>query len=167
MITAFIEKGDKTGTRLAWLDRWRFHCLGIALPYRLQKVCLLAITLNRSFECCLKTPKDLKFPSSRDRGVTMGQSPLGGQFESHVANCRLTSSCGTVSSRSIWSTPLRIAARNSRRLAIVSSLASAGRRWIESKASSLSLMEILCIKETQNAIPLLHSCGREGLLVAL
>ncbi len=61
-------------------------------------------------------------------------------FESHVANCRLTSSCGIVSPRSIWSTPLRMAARNSTRSAMTSRLAFSGKRSMESKASCLSLM---------------------------
>ncbi len=61
-------------------------------------------------------------------------------FVSHVANCRLTSSCGMVSPRSIWSSPLRMAARNSTRSAMTSRLAFSGKRSIESKANCLSLM---------------------------
>src|ERR1041384_380819 len=61
-------------------------------------------------------------------------------LESHVASCRLTSSCGTVSPRSIWSSPLRMAARNSTRSAMSSRLAFSGKRSIESKANCLSLI---------------------------
>ena len=76
-----------------------------------------------------------------------------GYFESHAADCRLTSSCGTISPRSIWSNPLRIAARNSDRSAMVSSFASAGSCRIESNASSLSLIGLVCINEDSNAMP--------------
>src|ERR1017187_7314515 len=53
-------------------------------------------------------------------------------FESQVASCRLTSSCGMVSPRSIWPRPLRMAARNSTRSAMTSKLALSGKRSIES-----------------------------------
>src|SRR5690242_21186976 len=43
--------------------------------------------------------------------------PRPDYLESHAASCRLTSACGIVSLRSIWSRPLWIAARNSSRSA--------------------------------------------------
>ena len=87
-------------------------------------------------------------------------------FESHAANCRLTSSCGTISPRSICSEPLRIAAKNSNRSAMVSSLASSGSRWIESNASSLSLIELVCANEAEYSMVLLRSQQPSKVLLA-
>ncbi len=59
---------------------------------------------------------------------------------SQDASCCLTSSWGMVCPRSIWSSPLRTADRNSTRWAMTSKLASSGKRSIESRTSCLSLI---------------------------
>lgn len=87
----------------------------------------------------------------RDGGIILGDKQDDGllvvacllrpdYLESHVANCRLTSSWGMVWPRSIWPSPLRTAARNSTRSAMTSRLASSGKLLMDSRASCLSPM---------------------------
>lgn len=61
-----------------------------------------------------------------------------------AANSRLTSACGTVSPRSIWSSPWR-------RAAMVSNRTSSGRRRMAFKARALSPLKSRCGKTWKRA----------------
>jgi len=62
---------------------------------------------------------------------------------SHVASCRLTSSCGIPSPRSSWSRPFWMAARNSILSAISSKETSSGNSLIVSKTSLFCVIRLI------------------------